>query len=328
MMKVLVRLLFVVVLLPSAASAAPIGSVFVFGDSLSDGGNAYLTSGGFYPPSPPYAGRFSNGPTAVERMAALLGVSLQPSAAGGTNYAIGGAATGQVPIPPSGATSTNNFVTTFGLPFSPLFAGKGIDAAVVSFLASGLVFDPATSLFVVWGGPNNFFINPSESVAAQAIVDLYTHVATLYSAGARNFLVPNMPDLSVTPSGRAQTPANQFGLHLLSMGFNAGLKQAMDQLSLLPGMNLVQFDVFGFANNAIANPAAFGLTNVTEACFDQSTFSVCAQPNQYLFWDGAHPTAQAHRLLGNEFAAAVPEPSLWLMLGAGLAGWAARRRRL
>ena len=213
-------------------------------------------------------------------------------------------------------------MTTFGAPFSPAFAGLGIDAEVMAFLTSGMLFDPATSLFVVWGGPNNFFINPSEAVAAQAVGDLANEVLALYAAGARNFLVPNLPDLSVTPSGLSLAPPVQAGLRLLTQGFNAGLKQAMDQLSMAPGMNLVQFDTFAFLNSAIANPAAFGLTNVTDACVETPG---CV-PDEYLFWDSAHPTAVAHRALGNEFARAVPEPSLVLLLGAGLVA-ALRRRR-
>ena len=48
----------------------------VFGDSLSDTGNA---------------GRFSNGPVWVEQLAASLNIALEPSLMGGTNFAIGGA---------------------------------------------------------------------------------------------------------------------------------------------------------------------------------------------------------------------------------------------
>ena len=43
----------------TAASAAPITALLVFGDSLSDDGNAFILTGGF--PVPPYAGRVSNG---------------------------------------------------------------------------------------------------------------------------------------------------------------------------------------------------------------------------------------------------------------------------
>ena len=56
---------------------------------------------------PPYAQRISNGPVAVEYLAGRLGVPLAPSLAGGTNYAVGGAATGQVPIPGGGGATTD-----------------------------------------------------------------------------------------------------------------------------------------------------------------------------------------------------------------------------
>lgn len=76
-----------------AASASAYTSISVFGDSLSDGGNDYLYTGGAFPPSP-YAGLFGNGPVAVTQLAANLGLALTPSLAGGSNYAFGGAETG------------------------------------------------------------------------------------------------------------------------------------------------------------------------------------------------------------------------------------------
>jgi phospholipase/lecithinase/hemolysin len=270
-------------------------------------------------------------------MAAGLGVNLQPSSKGGTNNAIGGAATGYVPTLPgtSGPDPTNNYATTFDVPFAPLFAGQGIDAQVSAFLTTGAVFDPATSLFVLWGGPNNFFINPSAATAIQAAQDLASYVLGLYAGGARLFLVPNMPDLSLTPSGRAQGDDARAGLHLLSTVFNGLLKEAMDGLATLPEITLVQFDTFAYLNQVIAAPAAFGLTNVTDACVVQTgatSFELCSTPDSYLFWDGAHPTAAAHRSLGQEFADAVapgnavPEPSVLVMIGLGVAAFARRRR--
>ena len=65
----------------SAATAGPIdASMFVFGDSLSDGGNAFLRTGGLFPP-PPYAQRISNGLGAVEYLAGLRGAALRIMAA-------------------------------------------------------------------------------------------------------------------------------------------------------------------------------------------------------------------------------------------------------
>lgn len=231
------RLLLVVVLTllaPTLALAGPITNVYVFGDSLSDGGNAYLRTSGLFPPAP-YAQRFTNGPTAVERLAANLGVPLTPSLAGGTNYAVGGAATGQVPIPGEGSANTDNYITVGYPPLAPAFANTGMETQVAGFVTSPPAFNPLNSLFVVWGGPNDFFINPSAATANAAVGNLVGELTQLYAVGARNFLVPNMPDLSLTPSGRSGTAAEQFGLHQLSVGFNGGLQSALDVLSPLPG---------------------------------------------------------------------------------------------
>lgn len=58
------------------AAGAPFERLVVFGDSLSDTGNA---------------GRFSNGDVWVEYLARALGLELRPRSLGGGNYAVGGA---------------------------------------------------------------------------------------------------------------------------------------------------------------------------------------------------------------------------------------------
>ena len=91
--------------LPVAANASlqELTNLYVFGDSLSDGGNSGLvsqqfTGGAFtYPPPPYYNGQYSNGPVAVEYLWQAYNpgsTSFTPSLAGGTNYAIGGATSG------------------------------------------------------------------------------------------------------------------------------------------------------------------------------------------------------------------------------------------
>jgi outer membrane lipase/esterase len=92
----------------------------------------------------------------------------------------------------------------------------------------------------------------------------------------------------------------------------------------------------------------YGLTNVNTPCFSGSIDTpgtVCANPNEYLFWDNVHPTAAAHQILGNFALAAlagwneadvasaagdplqIPEPTTLVMLACGLLGFGLIRRR-
>jgi outer membrane lipase/esterase len=85
---------------PTAALAGltSLSQLFVFGDSLSDSGNASNRSFGFFPPTPPYQNRFTNGKVAVEYLWDSFNPgnpTFTPSLLGGTNYAIGGATTGK-----------------------------------------------------------------------------------------------------------------------------------------------------------------------------------------------------------------------------------------
>ena len=83
-----------VVLATGATLAHADPGVVVFGDSLSDTGNLFAATGGTNPIPPYFNGRFSNGPVWVETLAASLGLPVNPSLLGGTNYAFAGAVTG------------------------------------------------------------------------------------------------------------------------------------------------------------------------------------------------------------------------------------------
>lgn len=292
-------------------------SITVFGDSLSDGGNDFLLTGGNFPPAP-YAQRFTNGPTAVEVLAGTLGLSLTPSLAGGHNYAYGGAETG-----------TGNYLgLSTGLPMF-IGPGTGVLSQVQSFIAPA-GFGGPQSLVVLWGGPNDLFtalalsLDPA-NVILPAMTNIAQSVSLLYGDGARTILMPNMPNIGTTPFGL--TSGDSAGLTGFSLAFNAFLNQTIGQLDLLfPDLNIIQFDTFATLSSAQANPGAFGFTNVTDPCFNGIT--VCADPNQYLFWDSVHPTARGHQLLGADFnAAVVPEPDTLALVCLAFAGLAASRRR-
>ncbi|MDX1252740.1 MAG: PEP-CTERM sorting domain-containing protein [Gammaproteobacteria bacterium] len=302
----LVRILGLLLLFSSPfASALPYNSLYVFGDSLSDNGNAYLLTGGLIPPSPPYAQRFSNGPVAVEHLAAAFGIGLAPSLAGGTNYAVGGAATG-----------TASFI--------PPLNGTGISTQIGTFTAAPPVFDPARSLFVVWGGPNDFFLNPTTASIAPAVTNLANAITALAAIGAEHILVPNMPDLGTTPFGLSLGTAGSAGLTALSLGFNEGLAQMLGTLDTALAADIIPFDIFSLLAEVRLNSSAYGFSNVSEQCLGNPA---CTDPDTFLFWDGVHPTARGHAILGARFAAAVPEPASVVLLLAGLTGIFMLRRR-
>ena len=299
---------------PPFANAALL-KVYAFGDSLSDSGNAYAITAGVFPPSPPYAQRETNGPVAVEWLATQLGIAFAPSVFGGTNYAVAGASTG-----------TSNSVSLASL------SNTGMQSQIAAFGSTAPVIDPQSSLFFVWGGTNDFLIalnnfqNPLVA-AAQAITNLSTDIGLLASLGAKHFFVPNLPDFGTTPFGQAIDSAL---LSLISQGFNAALANALGNLETTLNIDIQEFDVYGLLHSVLANPSAFGFTNVTDPCFNGIT--VCPNPDQYLFWDSGHPSARAHQILGQAFFAALPvpsavsEPNIGLLLGCALLVLAYSRR--
>lgn len=294
-------LFFVLLAFVSLASAGTFTSVVAYGDSLSDNGNLFAAIG--QPGAPYYNGRRSNGPVAVENLATILGVPLHDFAWIGATTGIGNYADGGTP-------------TSLG--FGPL-PGMGVEFESTKALVPGLAASGA--LFVVWGGPNDF-LSPSPldanalEVANRAAADIIGIVLGLQALGAQNILVPGMPDLGLTPyfSSIGQSAGGSF----ITDYFNAKL------LSQLPS-GVIYFDTAGLMRTIVANPAAYGFTNVTDPCFVDMT--VCGNPDQYLFFDDFHPTAAAHAILGQEFASAVPEPATCVLVLSG-AVIALRKKRL
>lgn len=284
---------------PASAGAASFQALYVLGDSLSDPGNAAALSGNQFPPSPPYAGRFSNGPVAAEYLAALMGVPGGPAELGGTNFAVGGATTG---------IENYNFEVEQPFPLPIEFEMTGVAAQIANALA-GPAFNPTRTLFLVWAGPNDIFLaletDPSTmpAVIAEAVANLAGHVEALAGAGARYILVPNMADLGATPFGASQGPEFQALLSGVTEAFNKALASAMSALQrrFRGRVRIAVFDTFDAQRLIVQRPRLFGFTDTTSSCLEHPhALPAC---KGFVFFDQVHATTTAHRIIGALFAA-------------------------
>jgi len=274
--------------------------IVIFGDSLSDPGNAFVLTGRtsrppyLLIPDAPYAiggQHFSNGRTWAERFAHKM--DLRAGAAfrnpvAFSNYAVGGArarAGGSVDL----TAQVSLYLGNQGGVADP-------DALYVLFIGGNDLRDALVALGSDPGGATSIGIL---SDTVKAVAD---NIVTLAASGAQNILVFNGPDLSLVPAVRLQGPAAQGGALFLSGQYNLGLGAALDSLkALFPSLNLIRFDLFALFNQVVMQPDTFGLHNVVETCITPGVVvgAVCKHPKRYLFWDGIHPTRQGHRVIAN-----------------------------
>jgi phospholipase/lecithinase/hemolysin len=207
--------------------------------------------------------------------------------------------------------------------------------------------DPS-ALYVLWGGGNDLrdavkyakdhpgtAFDDGAAVVNAAIGYLQGALATLDAMGAQHVLVPNLPNIGLTPETRAWDTNPMFSLTsyatALTGSFNVRLQGLIGGFG---GLDIVPFDTYAFFNELHATPGAFGLTNTTDPCLTTGEASiyiggtVCALPNEMLYWDNHHPSATVSQALADRmFAAVVPEPASLLLMLAGLAVLAGVARR-
>jgi phospholipase/lecithinase/hemolysin len=289
--------------------------VVVFGDSLSDPGNAFYIIGlSLYPPyssldeflipDAPYArggNHFSDGATWVEQFAAKLDLadSVGPAFKDEnkhelkmTNYAVGGARARD-------QGQRVNLAAQLGTYFSNTQGLASEHALYVLALGANDVRDAVNALAQDSTGLG------SAKIIATALSAVSDAVISLYNAGARTMLVANVPDLSLIPAMQRLDqiiPGATMGAAIMSAKFNSELDGLLTSLAEnSPGLVIIRMDVYEATREIIGNPKAYGLDNVQDACVMPNQKPVaCEKPNTYFFWDGIHPTQKAHRIFAKK----------------------------
>jgi phospholipase/lecithinase/hemolysin len=315
--------------LPCVAGAnLMFSSIVVFGTSLSDPGNAftllahpqagislgsnvsqntppYDTLDESLVPSAPYAKgghHFTNGATWIEQFAEGRGLvaNVQPAfqshSGKARNYAVGGARATRYPS----SVNLPQQVQTF---LQDVNQTAPSDALYVIEMGSNDLRDALATFFAVYQatGSQSQAATAANAIVTNALNGIAKSIYTLYTSGARKFLVWDAPRIESVPAVLALGPTVAIVARNLVDGFNQGLAQnvlSSAALGGLPGIQIAQMDVSGRMIAIIQSPGNFGLTNVTNPCVTPNTPPfTCQQPDDYFFWDGIHPTKAVHAML-------------------------------
>ena len=311
--KLLTVAIFLAIPILVTTQAAAFTQVIVFGDSLSDDGNIAHrvrdTFGFSYPSSNPFnysdyrftddtntspAANLYVGTWHEQLEKTFLGLAVaKNSLDGGTDYAFGGATT-------KGGTQDRTVINN-PFPFSGGDFTITIDnmgKQINDYLASHAT--DANALYILWGGGNDLFDDDS----AQSVIDTANRVGGLIvrlaNAGARNFLIPNVPPLGAVPNSFGD-PNRVAALDLASANYRNQLNSVV--ASTISGLaatgitvNVYTFDVWLGVIRVLGQPRRYGFVDTIDSAQGQSGVN----PDQYLFWDDLHPTTGGHHDLANE----------------------------
>jgi phospholipase/lecithinase/hemolysin len=295
---------------PVLAAAEPFSRIVVFGTSLSDPGNDFAMRGienvppynmldPFLLPDAPYSKgghHVSNGATWAEHLGRYLGLSgsVGPALRGrnlnATNYAVKGARACEDGI---------NF---------------NLSAQISKFLTDFNDIAPSDALYAIEIGANDlrdaFELHSEGGYGGATMLTALNNIAgsiqALYSAGARNFIVWKMPNIGLTPAFLMIdrfSPGASAVMTNITKSYNAGLESVLFMLEGLPGIHIKRFDAYQILNKIVSNPGIYSISVVDKACVTPNVAPYeCKNPEEYLFWDGIHPTTAVHAIFGKEAA--------------------------
>ncbi|RZS18351.1 hypothetical protein BHM03_00050600 [Ensete ventricosum] len=324
----------------SSSTPSEARAFFVFGDSLVDSGNNnYLATTaradtlpyGIDSPTHRPTGRFSNGLNIADVMSEELGGEptlpyLSPEMRGenlldGANFASAGVGI----LDDTGIQFANIIRIGMQLQYFEEYQDK-LSALVGRSQARKIVSHGLVMISL--GGNdfvNNYYLVPLSLRSRQfslpefvryLILEYRKVLVSLYELGARLILLAGIGPLGCVPAElalrRSLSGECDPELQRAANMFNLLLADVVRELNLEIGyVSFIAANAFNMHMNYITHPEAYGFITSKDACCGQGLFNgvglctaasrLCADRDEYAFWDAFHPTERACRIIVREF---------------------------
>jgi thermolabile hemolysin len=250
----------------TATTGYPFTALYAFGDSLSDTGRNPA-------PAPSYFnGRYSNGALWVEYLSAQLGLPYNAS----NNFAVSGSTTSDLATQVAGLAPSTNL---------------------------------QSALFAVWSGGNDFLDNVDlgvndagwSNVVTAAVLNLTNAITTLFTYGAREVVVVNLPNVGQTPAFSSAPAGYASYVDSKVTLFNTLLAVALTSVAQQnPGLRIYLLDANSLQNKILMAPTTFGFTVTTIGALEDPNLtdkSFTGPGADYVFWDQIHPSTKVHAMV-------------------------------
>lgn len=273
---------------------------YFFGDSQTDSGYFAAATTRIANPS----GKFTTNPDKVwsENVAEHYGTSAKSVSQNGTNYAVSGAL--------AGTDTTNAALGNVPVPST--------QTQVANYLKKHNGQADGNALYGMTSGANNLLATQADPANATALLTIAakqtaTAINQLADAGANYIIVPNVPDVGLSPAMIAQGAAAQKVATTATAGYNTLLYTELAQSHA----NVIPINMFELVQEVAANPSQYGFDNIHQAACTTSNALLCntntlttENANKtYFFADSLHPSGGGHALIGDYAISVLEAPT-------------------